>query len=132
MHRSPLELSRKRVELNVCESFKYFTKDLYIQTPPQTELFTHTMVNGKKLATSKFQSRRGGGQGANARSCFFNPSHSYLDHLKVIKLNKRRAGGEEDPPPQGRILTTFLLQGANNEGGFGLISALFLLQRAGD
>ena len=28
MHRSPLELSRKRVELNVCESFKYFTKEL--------------------------------------------------------------------------------------------------------
>ena len=28
MHNSPLELSRKRVELNVCESFKYFTKEL--------------------------------------------------------------------------------------------------------
>ena len=28
MHRSPLELSRKRVELNVCESFKYFTQKL--------------------------------------------------------------------------------------------------------
>ena len=29
--------------------------------PPQAELFTHTTVNSKKLATSKFQSRRGGG-----------------------------------------------------------------------
>ena len=28
MHSSPLELSRKRVELNVCESFKYFTQEL--------------------------------------------------------------------------------------------------------
>ena len=28
MHSPPLELSRKRVELNVCESFKYFTKEL--------------------------------------------------------------------------------------------------------
>ena len=28
MHNSPLELGRKRVELNVCESFKYFTKEL--------------------------------------------------------------------------------------------------------
>ena len=28
IHNSPLELSRKRVELNVCESFKYFTKEL--------------------------------------------------------------------------------------------------------
>ena len=28
MHNSPLELSRKRVELNVCESFKYLTKEL--------------------------------------------------------------------------------------------------------
>ena len=29
MHNSSLELSRKRVELNVCESFKYFTKELW-------------------------------------------------------------------------------------------------------
>ena len=28
MHNSQLELSSKRVELNVCESFKYFTKEL--------------------------------------------------------------------------------------------------------
>ena len=28
MHNSPLELDRKRVRLNVCESFKYFTKKL--------------------------------------------------------------------------------------------------------
>ena len=28
MHSPPLELSRKRVELNVCESFKYFTYEL--------------------------------------------------------------------------------------------------------
>ena len=28
MHNYSLELSRKRVELNVCESFKYFTKEL--------------------------------------------------------------------------------------------------------
>ena len=29
MHNYSLELSRKRVELNVCESFKYFTKELW-------------------------------------------------------------------------------------------------------
>ena len=29
MHSSPLEVGRKRVELNVCESFKYFTKELW-------------------------------------------------------------------------------------------------------
>ena len=28
MYNSSLELGRKRVELNVCESFKYFTKEL--------------------------------------------------------------------------------------------------------
>ena len=28
MHSPPLELSRKRVELNVCESFKYFSQEL--------------------------------------------------------------------------------------------------------
>ena len=28
MHNSPLELSKKRVELNVCASFKYITKEL--------------------------------------------------------------------------------------------------------
>ena len=28
MHNSPLELGRKRVELNVCESFKYFPQGL--------------------------------------------------------------------------------------------------------
>ena len=28
MHNSQLELSSKRVELNVCESFKYLTKEL--------------------------------------------------------------------------------------------------------
>ena len=28
MHSSSLELGRKRVELNVCESFKYFTQEL--------------------------------------------------------------------------------------------------------
>ena len=28
MHRSSLELGRKRVELNVCESFKYFSQGL--------------------------------------------------------------------------------------------------------
>ena len=38
-------------------------------------------------------------------------------------------------PPQGRILTSFcpfLLHGADNEGGIGLISAFFRLQGAGD
>ena len=40
--------------------------------PPQAELFTHTTVKGIKLATLKFQSRLGG-QGANAKSCFFQP-----------------------------------------------------------
>ena len=74
---------------------------------------------------------------ANAMNCFFNPSHSYLDHLTVIELNK--SGGEDHQPTthtkSERILTTsalFLLQGADNEGGFGLIPALFLLQEAGD
>ena len=28
MHHFPLEFSRKRVKLNICESFKYFTKEL--------------------------------------------------------------------------------------------------------
>ena len=28
MHNSPLKLGRKRAELNVCESFKYFTREL--------------------------------------------------------------------------------------------------------
>ena len=29
MHSSPLELGRTRIELNVCESFKYFTQELW-------------------------------------------------------------------------------------------------------
>ena len=65
--------------------------------PAQAELFTHTTVNGKKLATSKFQSRRGGDRGQMPGVVFFNPSHSYLDHLTVIELNK--SGGGEDHPP---------------------------------
>ena len=31
MHNSPLELGRKRVELNVCESFKYFFPGIIAQ-----------------------------------------------------------------------------------------------------
>ena len=67
---------------------------------------------------------------------FFNPFHSYLHHLTVIKLNKMRGGGEDHPPTTHRkggfwLLSAFLLlQGADNEGGFGLISAFFLLQGA--
>ena len=40
-----------------------------------------------------------------------------------------------DHPHQGQILTSFcpfLLQGADNKGGFGLISAFFMLQGAED
>ena len=56
-----------------------------------------------------------------------------------LKFVSERLGGGGGPPthhpPQGRILTSccpFLLQGADNEGGFGLISAFFVLQGAED
>ena len=52
-----------------------------------------------------------------------------------IKHKEEGGGSPADHPPQGRILTSFcpfLLQGADNKGGFGLISAFFMLQGAGD
>ena len=39
MHSSSLELGRKRVELNVCESFKYFTKELLRKYSEKKYLF---------------------------------------------------------------------------------------------
>ena len=96
----------------------------------QAELFTHTTVNGKKLATSKFQSRWGGARG-KCQELFFLalPIVTYIDHLTVIDLNKSNT-----PTKSGFWLLSalFLLQGADNEGGFWLISAFFLLQGAGD
>ena len=59
-------------------------------------MFIHTTFNGKKIATSKFQSAGGRGQRSNAMSFFFNPSHSNLDHMTVIELNKR--GGRTTHP----------------------------------
>ena len=56
----------------------------------------------------------------------------------TLEVNLRLGGGGGPPnhhPPQGRILTSFcpfLLQGVDNEGGIGLISAFFMLQVAGD
>ena len=61
---------------------------------------SHTIVNSKKLATSKFY------------FFFFKSSLIYLDHLTVIELNKRRRGEDHQ-------LTT------HPKGGFWLVSALF-------
>ena len=72
----------------------------------------------------------------NSCDVSFKSSHIYFDYLTVLDLSKK--GGGHPPthhPPQRRILTTFrlfLLQSADNEGGFWLISAFFLLQGAGD
>ena len=63
-----------------------------------------------------------------------------LRSLNGNQIKEKEGGRTIHPPlthhpPQGRILTTFrlfLLQGADNEGGFWLISAFFLLQGAGD
>ena len=72
----------------------------------------------------------------NSCDVSFKSSHIYFDYLTVLDLSKK--GGGHPPthhPPQGRILTTsrlFLLQGADNKGGFWLISVFFLLQGAGD
>ena len=85
----------------------------------------------------------GGGRGRNNGKTLLTRGHNWsfscLDlniFEQVLDLSKK--GGGHPPthhPPQGRILTTFrlfLLQGADNEGGFWLISAFFLLQGAGD
>ena len=72
----------------------------------------------------------------NSCDVSFKSSHIYFDYLTVLDLSKKGRGHPPTHhPPQGRILTTFrlfLLQGADNEGGFWLISAFFLLQGAGD
>ena len=72
----------------------------------------------------------------NSCDVSFKSSHIYFDYLTVLDLSKKVGGhSPTHHPPQGRILTTFrlfLLQGADNEGGFWLISAFFLLQGAGD
>jgi len=73
----------------------------------------------------------------NSCDVSFKSSHIYFEILYSIRFKQKGGGGH--PPthhsPQGRILTTFrlfLLQGADNEGGFWLISVFFLLQGAGD
>ena len=72
----------------------------------------------------------------NSCDVFFKSSHIYLDYLTVLDLNKKR--GEDHPPNTHRkdefwlLSASLLLQGVDNKGGFGLISAFFLLQGAGD
>ena len=63
---------------------------------------------------------------------------NYFNHVNHVtnfiprSLNGNQILKKIHPPPTHPLSAFLLLQGADNGGGFGLISAFFLLQGAGD
>ena len=89
MYNSSLELGRKRVELNVCESFKYFTKELLRKYFEKTNIFSSNIcaiISGENIWNSHKHSTWPFSCLVPMKNCAFRPQKLYLEYLDADKM----------------------------------------------